>query len=95
MKYVIPKGFYTASNGLRIRENNKEKINFIPKVGNIVLIKPKVEHIHWRDFHKAQRIIDKGFEAVNCSVLDNIEGLISRFEERNFNQSNVYSDVLS
>ncbi|MCZ2846294.1 MAG: hypothetical protein O2U61_07380 [Candidatus Bathyarchaeota archaeon] len=75
LRHIIPKGFYTAADGLKIRENNEEKIKLIPNDKNVVLVKPKVEHIHWRDFHRVQRCIEKGYEAVNCSMLYKIRNL--------------------
>jgi len=85
MKYIIPEGFYTASNGLRIRESNEEKINNIPNAKNVILIKPKVEKIHWRDFHRVQRCIDLGTEAMSDSIASDIKKLsigINRSKEK-------------
>ena len=75
LRHIIPEGFNTAADGLRIRENNKEKIKLIPNDKNVVLVKTKVEHIHWRDFPHIQRCIEKGYEAVNCSMLDKIRNI--------------------
>jgi len=84
LKYIIPEGFYTASDGLRIRENNKEKIDMIPKLKNVVLIKPEVEEINWFDFYSVNKIIQKGSKAVNPDILRNIKALISELEEKNY-----------
>ena len=75
LKCIIPEGFYIASDGLRIREN-KDKINYIPNLENVIIINPEVEHINWFDFCCAHRIIKKGFEAVNPDILANISELI-------------------
>jgi len=80
LKHIIPLGFYIASDGLRIRENNKEKSGRIPNLENVIIIKPEVERIHWYDFHRANTIIEKGFTAVNNSVLDNIRRATSQFK---------------
>ncbi|MEA2022363.1 MAG: patatin-like phospholipase family protein [Candidatus Caldatribacteriota bacterium] len=75
LRHIIPEGFYTAADGLRIRENNEERINFITDNKNVVLVKPKVENIHWRDFHRVQKCIDLGVEAITDSVARDIKKL--------------------
>jgi len=35
---------------------------------NLVLVKSKVENIHWRDFHRVQKCIDLGAEAITGSL---------------------------
>lgn len=85
LKYIIPEGFYTAADGLRIRESNEEKINFVSNAKKVILIKPKVEKIHWRDFHRVQRCIDLGTEAMSDSIASDIKKLsigINRSKEK-------------
>ena len=72
---IIPAGFKFVGNALKVIENNKDKIAFIPNNGNVAIIRPRVENIHWRDFHCAQRCIELGVEAVNPSVLNDIKNL--------------------
>jgi len=66
---MIPAGFNIIGNALTLTEKNQDKIVFIPNEGNVAIIRPRVENIHWRDFHHAQRCIELGAEAVNYSVL--------------------------
>ena len=72
---IIPAGFNIIGNALKVIENNKDKIAFIPNDGNVVIIRPRVENIRWRNFHCAQKCIDLGAEAVNHSVLNDIKNL--------------------
>jgi len=72
---IIPAGFKFVGNALKVIENNKDKIAFIPNDGNVAIIRPRVENIHWRDFHCAQRCIKLGAEAVDHSVLNDIKNL--------------------
>jgi len=51
----------------------------------VILIKPKVEKIHWRDFHRVQRCIDLGTEAMSDSIASDIKKLsigINRSKEK-------------
>ena len=73
LKRIIPKGFCTAADGLKIRRNNEEKIKLIPNGKNVILIKPYVKHIHWRDFHRVQKCIDLGSKAITDSVIADIK----------------------
>jgi len=72
---IIPAGFKFVGNALKVIENNKDKIAFIPNNGNVAIIRPRVENIYWRDFHRAQGCIELGVEAVNPSVLNDIKNL--------------------
>jgi NTE family protein len=77
---IIPVGFKFVGNALKVIENNKDKIAFIPNNGNVAIIRPRVENIHWRDFHRVQRCIELGVEAVNPSVLNDIKNLSLNYE---------------
>ena len=77
---IIPAGFNIIGNALKVIENNKDKIAFIPNDGNVAIIRPRVENIHWRDFHRAQRCIKLGAEAVDHSVLNDIKNLSFNYE---------------
>jgi len=77
---IIPAGFNIIGNALKVIENNKDKIAFIPNNGNVAIIRPRIENIHWRDFHSAQRCIELGVEAVNPSVLNDIKSLSLDYE---------------
>ena len=77
---IIPAGFKFVGNALKVIENNKDKIAFIPNNGNVAIIRPRVENIHWRDFHRAQRCIKLGAEAVDHSVLNDIKSLSLNYE---------------
>ena len=66
---IIPAAFNTVANALKVVENNHDKTVFIPDDSNVIFIRPRVENIHWCDFHHAQRCIELGAEAVNYSVL--------------------------
>jgi len=79
-QHIIPAGFKFVGNALKVIENNKDKIAFIPNNGNVAIIRPRVENIHWRDFHRAQRCIELGLEAVNPSALNNIKSLSLNYE---------------
>jgi len=72
---IIPAGFKIVGNALKVVENNQDKMVFIPNDGNVAIIRPRVENINWRDFHRAQRCIELGAEAVDHSVLNDIENL--------------------
>lgn len=72
---MIPEGFNIIRNALKFVENNQDKIVFIPNEDNLIIIKPKVENIRWRDFHCAQRCIELGAEAVDSSILNDIKNL--------------------
>ena len=72
---IIPAGFKFVGNALKVVENNQDKIAFIPNNDNVAIIRPRVENIHWRDFHSAQRCIKLGAEAVDHSVLNDIKNL--------------------
>ena len=77
---IIPAGFNIIGNALKVIENNKDKIAFIPNDGNVAIIRPRVENIRWRNFHCAQKCIDLGAEAVNPSVLNDIKSLSLDYE---------------
>jgi len=77
---IIPAGFNIIGNALKVVENNKDKIAFIPNDVNVAIIRPRVENIRWRDFHRAQRCIELGVEAVNPSVLNDIKSLSLDYE---------------
>ncbi len=72
---IIPAGFKFVGNALDVIENNRGKMVLIPNDSRVAVIKPKIEKISWRDFHCAQRCIKLGAEAVNPSVLNDIENL--------------------
>jgi len=71
---IIPAGFNIIGNALKVIENNQDKIAFIPN-DNVAIIRPRVENIRWRDFHRAQKCIELGTEAVDHSVLNEIKKL--------------------
>ncbi len=77
---IIPAGFNIIGNALKVVENNQDKIAFIPDDVNVAIIRPRVENIRWRDFHRAQRCIKLGAEAVNPSVLNDIKSLSLDYE---------------
>jgi len=72
---IIPAAFNIVVNALKVVENNHDKTVFVPDDSNVIFIRPRVENIHWRDFHHAQRCIELGAEAVNSSVLNDIKNL--------------------
>ena len=77
---IIPAGFSIIGNALKLAEKNQDKISFIPNKDNVVIIRPKVENVHWRDFHCAQRCIELGAEAVDSSILNDIKHLSFNYE---------------
>lgn len=72
---IIPAGFNIIGNALKLAEKNQDKISFIPNKDNVVIIRPKVKNVHWRDFNCAQRCIELGAEAVDSSILNDIKNL--------------------
>jgi NTE family protein len=72
---IIPVGFKIVGNALKVKENNQDKMVSIPNNDNVAIIRPRVEDIRWSDFHRAQRCIELGAEAVDHSVLNDIENL--------------------
>jgi len=72
---IIPAGFKIVGNALKVMEKNQDKMIFIPNDSNVAIIRPRVENIRWRDFHRVQRCIKLGAEAVDHSVLNDIKNL--------------------
>jgi len=81
-KTFISSTFWTERIGpsaalatLKVMEKNQDKMIFIPNDSNVAIIRPRVENIRWRDFHRVQRCIKLGAEAVDHSVLNDIKNL--------------------
>jgi len=72
---IIPAGFNIIGKALKLVENNQDKMVSIPNDDNVAIIRPRVENIRWRDFHRAQKCIELGAEAVDHSVLNDIKKL--------------------